>query len=521
MNNSATRSRWLYLVVIVLAGVVAGGVLGSWAARHGDPVFTSGLLSPAFANNNVAQPGQAPNMPDSFAPVIRPDLPGVVEVSAKIVVHPRTSMSPFQFNFPGFPQFQAPQQGPAQETVLGSGFIIRSDGIVLTNDHVVKNGKGIHVTLENGQQYKATVLGTDEQTDLAVLKIDAPGLTALPLGDSSQAHIGDIVFAVGNPLGLSNDLGGGATVTMGIISAKGRGGVEPGSTSLSIGDFLQTDAAINHGNSGGPLINTRGQVVGVDTAIATEGGQGNIGIGFAIPIDLAKNVADQIIAHGKVVRGQMGVSLQVRFTADDAQQLGLPKLEGALVLQVTPGGPADKAGIKFGDVILKINGRPVQDSNQLVLDVTELPPGTIVHLEVFRNGRTFPASLTLTQRPSGLTPSSQQASESSGPSGNNPMAGVSVQALTPDVISALNRESNVPLPTGIHGVIVSSVDPNSPAAEDLTRGVIIEEVNRRPVTSVSEYDDAVRANGDKPVFLYIYDPRSGGAAFVTIRPPNE
>lgn len=506
MEKSATRSRWLYLIVIVLAGVVAGGVLGSWAARHGDPVFTSGLLTPALASNNLAQPGDAPVLPDSFAPVIRPDLPGVVEVSAKIVVRPRYSNMPFQFNFPGMPQFQFPQQGPLHETALGSGFIIRSDGIVLTNDHVVRGAKDVHVTLGNGKQYKAQVLGVDEQTDLAVLKIDAPDLTALPLGDSSQMHIGDIVFAIGNPLGLSE------TVTMGIISAKGRGGVEPaGPSHLSIQDFLQTDAAINHGNSGGPLINTKGQVVGVDTAIATEGGQGNIGIGFAIPIDIAKNVADQIIAHGKVIRGQMGVLIG-ELTPEYAQAFGLPKAEGALVQQVMPNSPAERAGIKHGDIILKFNGQPVENSTQLVLEVSSTPPGQTVHLDVFRDGRTFPVNVTLEQRPSGLTTGGEEASVA-GPTGNSPLSGVNVQALTPDIARQLD------VPMGAHGVVVASVDPNSSAADSLQRGDIIEEVNHRPVTSVSEYNQAVQAAGEKPVLLYVYS--GGNAGYVVVKPGNE
>lgn len=509
MQISPIRSRWLFLVGIVLAGVVAGGVLGTWAARNGYPIFTSGFVTPAFAgSNNVAQPGPAPRiLPDSFAPVIQPDLPGVVTVFTTSVVKRNYSASPF-FNDPFFRQFFGNQFGqavPQKEYALGSGFVVRSDGIILTNYHVVQGATDVHVTFENQTRYKAKILGTDPQTDLAVLKIEATDLTALPLGDSNQMRVGDIVFAIGDPLNI------GKTVTMGIVSAKGRTQVEP-TGPLSIQNFIQTDAAINHGNSGGPLINTMGQVIGVDTAIATEGGQGNIGIGFAIPINLAKYVFNQIVAHGKVSRGQLGVTVQGWTTPELAKQFGLPKPEGALISSVAPGSPAEKAGLKQGDVILKFNGDSVKDNNDLVMKVTETPPGTTVHLEVFRNGRTLPIDVTLEERPTSLSANAQTPSAPT-PS-TSALAGVEVQTLTPEIANQLN------LAAGTTGVVVAQIDPNSVAAgAGLQRGDVIQEVNHHHVANLAEYNQAVQAAGSNTVLLLVN--RGGGAIYIVISPNGD
>jgi serine protease Do len=504
MENNAIRSRWILVVAIVFAGVVAGGVLGSWAARNGYPLFTTGMLSPTFASN-MAQPGQAPRLPDSFAPVIQPDLPGVVYISTTTVIKRR--YSPFPFNDPFFQQFfgQPGQQQavPEKEYGLGSGVIVRSDGVILTNDHVVRGADDVRVTLQNQKSYKAKVLGTDPRTDLAVVKIDATGLTALPLGTSSDLRVGDIVFAIGDPFGV------GETVTMGIISAKNRANVSIEGPN-SIQDFIQTDAAINPGNSGGALINTKGQVVGINTAIVSGGqGQGgNIGIGFAIPITLAKSVMEQIIAHGKVIRGQLGVYIQA-VTPELAQQFGLPSAEGALVASVNPGSAAAKAGIKQGDIILKFNGEPVANNNELLLKVSQTPPGTTVHLDVFRDGKTIPISATLEE--ASATGAGPGASEGAGQ--GSALAGVQVQTLTADIANQLG------LSPGTTGVVVTSIDPSSPAADALQRGVVIQEVNHRKVTNVSEYNQAVQAAGTKSVLLLVNT--HGQTGYVVISPSGQ
>jgi serine protease Do len=503
MEKSAIRSRWiLLLVAFVFAGVVAGGVLGSWAARNGYPLFTTGMLSPTFASN-MAQPGQAPNLPDSFAPVIQPDLPGVVSISTTTVIKQRYSPSPF--NDPFFQQFFGQQpQGPQREYGLGSGVIVQSDGVILTNNHVVHGADDIRVTLHDQKSYKAKVLGTDSRTDLAVLKIEATGLTALPLGASTDLKVGDVVFAIGNPFNV------GETVTMGIISAKNRANVSIEGPN-SIQDFIQTDAAINPGNSGGALINTKGQVIGINTAIVSGGGPGqggNIGIGFAIPINLAKSVMEQIVTHGKVVRGQLGVYIQA-VSPELAQQFGLSKAAGALVASVNPGSAAAKAGIKQGDIILKFNGQPVANNNELLLKVSATPPGSTIHLDIFRDGKTIPVTATLEE--ASATGAGPGMSEGAGQ--GSALAGVQVQTLTADIANQLG------LSPGTTGVVVTAIDPSSPAADALQRGMVIQEVNHRKVNNVNEYNQAVQAAGAKSVLLLVNT--HGQTGYVVVSPSGQ
>ncbi|HVB35527.1 MAG TPA: DegQ family serine endoprotease [Patescibacteria group bacterium] len=503
MKKNATRSWWVFVVAIVFAGVVAGGVLGSWASRNGYPLFTSGVLTPTLASDTVpAAPASTGPLPDSFASIIQPDLPSVVYISTTTVVNRPTYNSPF-FNDPFFRQFFGPQAGPTvpqKQHALGSGFIIRPDGVILTNNHVVRGATDIRVTLSDKREFKAKVLGTDPRTDLAVLKIDTTGLTPLQLGNSSQLRVGDIVFAIGDPFGV------GETVTMGIISAKGRSNVSIEGPQ-SIQDFIQTDAAINPGNSGGPLINTRGQVIGIDTAIVTGGSQGNIGIGFAIPSDLARNVMNQLIAHGKVIRGQLGVNIS-NVDAVMAKQFGLPKTEGVIVDSVEPDSAAAKAGIERGDIILKFNGEPVSSMNDLVLQVTQVPPGTKVNVEIFRNGKTLNVSPVLEE-----ASAAKGAEQSSNAGQGSALQGVQVQTLTPQIAGQLNLSPDT------YGVVVASVDPNSPAANSLERGDVIQEINRKRVSNVTGYAQLLRQAGDQPVLLLVN--RGGQTIFVSISPNGE
>jgi Do/DeqQ family serine protease len=319
----------------------------------------------------------------SYADIVARVAPAVVTIRTTQRVH-ETAQS--MFDDPFFDQFLPAPRHPRtyQEQALGSGVIVRADGYILTNEHVVDGADSITVDLSDRRSLPAHVVGSDKPSDLAVLKIDATGLDTLPLANSDAVRVGDVVLAVGDPLGV------GRTVTMGIISAKGR------VTSLGDGsyeDFLQTDAPINRGNSGGPLVNTKGELVGINSQILSPSG-GSIGIGFAIPSNMAQNVMTQLIDMGHVRRGQLGVTVQ-GITADLASQLKLPKVEGALVAQVNAGSPADKAGLQKGDVITSFQGEPVVDSNGLRNQVASTKPGTDVTIGFLRDGKAQTATARL------------------------------------------------------------------------------------------------------------------------------
>jgi len=328
-----------------------------------------------------------------------------------------------------------------------------------------------------------------------VVKIDATNLPTLTFGDSSKLQVGDYSFAIGNPFGV------GETATMGIISATGRNG-------LSIEDyedFIQTDAAINPGNSGGALLDARGELIGINTAILSGGSGGNQGIGFAVPINMAKYVMEQLIKHGKVVRGYIGVGIQ-EVTPALAKAFNAPPEKGALVGNVQPDSPGAKAGLQRGDVITEMNGQSVTGPNELRLKVGTLSPGTTVHMKILRNGQPHEVTVTL-----GESPSSKGLGNAAGNAEGSAMHGVQVEDLTPDIRQQLNLNSNV------RGVVVSSVAQGS-AADDagLQRGDVIEQINRRPVNSVSEYQTLVQGLGKNTAVLLIN--RNGNTAFIVVQP---
>jgi len=332
-----------------------------------------------------------------------------------------------------------------------------------------------------------------------VLKIDAKDLPTLAFGDASKLQVGDVVFAIGDPFGV------GETATMGIVSATGRGNLQIEQGGYE--DFIQTDAAINPGNSGGALLDIHGNLVGINTAIITGGGGGNQGIGFAIPVGEAHHVMDQIVEHGHVIRGYLGIYIQA-VTPDLAKQFGLTENRGALIGDVSPDGPAAKAGLKKGDVIVSVNGEPIEATNQLQLRVSSLAPGTSVDLKVFRDGKTSDMKVTL-----GELPAEKQAN--AGPedkSGSDVLKGVDVQTLTSEIAERLQ------LPAGTRGVVVTSVDASSAAAGKLTRGDVIQEVNRKPVGTVNDFREALSSAGNQPILLSVN--REGITNYVVIR-PNE
>ncbi|MGA8224654.1 MAG: DegQ family serine endoprotease [Candidatus Acidiferrales bacterium] len=490
--------RWVAAIVVV-AALAAGGILSQgmkdWT---GHSVFGAGKASPTIASDGV--PVTLGNFANGFSSVLKPALPAVVNIRSSKVVKSQghNSMAPL-FNDPMFRQFFGDQFGqqnpqPEREQSLGSGVIITTDGTIMTNNHVIDGATDIKVYLSDKREFKAKLIGTDPKTDVAVLKIEANDLPTLPLGNSSSLQVGDLIFAIGDPFGI------GETATMGIVSATGRGG-------LRIEDyenFIQTDAAINPGNSGGAMIDLHGNLVGINTAILSGGSGGNQGIGFAIPINMARNVMDQILAHGKVVRGYIGVHIQ-DVTPDIAKQFGLNQSRGVLIGDVSPDTPGAKAGLKRGDVILALNGQELNDANQLRLQVAQTAPGTSVKLSVWREGKTLDKTLTLGELPETAEKTSQ--SEQSG----GALEGVEVENLTPEIAQDLN------LGTGTHGVVITSVDSSSAAAATgLGRGDVIQEVNHKTVTNVDEYRRALAGSEKQSVLLLVN--HGGVTRYIVVEP---
>jgi len=499
MRNKTASVRRGMFAAFVVAGLLAAGLVGArvshWSGR--------GVLGAEKVPLKIARdpaPVSLADFKNGFSSVIDPALPAVVNISSTKVVKRQYNM-PDMFSDPFFRQFFGDQFGrqfsqpqTEREYSLGSGVIVNPDGYILTNNHVVGGATDIEVFTQGRRKYKAKVVGTDQRTDVAVLKIDATALPTLALGDSSKLKVGDVVFAIGDPFGV------GETATMGIVSATGRalgGAIE------HYEDFIQTDASINPGNSGGALIDLHGDLIGINTAIISGGG-GNQGVGFAIPIDLARNVMEQILDHGKVVRGHLGVAIQ-SVDPDMAKAFGLSQGGGALVGDVTSDSPAAKAGIERGDVILELNGQAVSGPDDLSLRISQTPPGTTIHLKIFRDGKTRDVAVTLDEL------SEKEAAAAAGEAVSAAMQGVQVENLTPEI----GRELGLS-PTA-NGVVVTSVDASSPAAAaDLRRGDVIEEVNRKPVRDVEQYRQALAGSGNQAVLLLVN--RGGQTHYLVVQP---
>ncbi|MDE3066603.1 MAG: Do family serine endopeptidase [Verrucomicrobiota bacterium] len=435
----------------------------------------------------------------SYAAVIKKAAPSVVNISSTSIIHERAY--PF-FTDPFFQQFFGGQfpggsrELTRKEESLGSGVIISPNGYILTANHVVAGAQKVRVSLANGKRYTAKIVGTDPPTDVAVLKIDATGLPAITLADSDKLQVGDVVLAIGEPFSLRG------TVTMGIVSALGRHGLHFGGDEYDYEDFIQTDAAINPGNSGGALVDAEGRLVGINTAIVSSSG-GNEGVGFAIPVNLARNVMERLIHGGKVTRGYLGI-LERDLTPSLAQDFHVSDESGALVDDVLPGTPAEKAGIEPGDVIIGVNGKKVTDADSLRLHVSELSPGSEATLKLLRNGHEKTVTVTLGELP--------EEAENGGSNKSGAQAQASTDALDGVTVSDLDADARQELhiPANIHGALVTDVDPDSNAARaGLRQGDVILQINHHPVENAQ---DAVnlceQAQGDQ-ILLWVWQ-RSGG-----------
>jgi len=499
-----TRAAAIALLVAVLAvGGVLTTLVSQWighpvlAASSTVPIYVARPVAGTSATTAAATTAAAPTSA-GFASVVKPALPAVVNISSSRVVRAENSpMAPF-LNDPFFRQFfgnQSPIPREQRERSLGSGVIVSPDGYILTNNHVVEGATDIQVALSDKRELKGRVVGRDPKTDLAIVKIDAKNLPTLALGDSSKLQVGDYVLAIGDPFGV------GETVTQGIVSATGRAGLNI----EGYEDFIQTDAAINPGNSGGALIDTRGDLVGINTAILSSGG-GNQGVGFAIPINLARNVMDQILKNGKVVRGWLGIAIQ-DVTPSIAKAFNVTETKGALVSDIDPKGPSANSGLKRGDVITGLNGKPVTGPNELRLRVAEMAPDSMAHLQVVSDGRSHEIDVKL-----GQLHEDRAVAEAKQGTATGPLAGVQVESLTPDTAQQLN------LPANTKGVVVDSVSADSDAAAaGLQRGDVIQEINRQPVNSIGDYEQAVKKAGDKQPVVLLAD-RGGTRSFIVVHP---
>jgi serine protease Do len=437
---------------------------------------------------------------EGFAPIVQRLSAAVVNVSStRMVRAPSRGRDPF-FSNPLFRDFfgeDGPSPGPRErrEQSLGSGVIVSGDGHVLTNNHVIAGASKVRVALPDGRDFEARIVGADPKTDIAVLKIDGANLAFVPFGDSSKVRVGEFALAIGNPFGL------GQTVTQGIISAVGRGNVGI----VDYEDFIQTDAAINPGNSGGALVSAAGELIGINTAIIARGAQGNQGIGFAVPTEMARAVMDQILREGRVIRGWMGVGIQ-DVTPALREAMGLKETKGVVVSEVAPGSPAEKAGIARGDVLVELDGQPMTDSRSFRMQIAQNKPGTRVRIGLMRGGERREATVAL-----GALPEEPQRPEERGGDALSDRLGIAVAPITPELRQRLD------LPANARGVVIARVQSGGRAeAAGLRPGDVILEANRKPITGPDELKQALAQGGDGAVLFLVF--RGGRTHYLVVEP---
>ncbi|MEW6754393.1 MAG: DegQ family serine endoprotease [Candidatus Latescibacterota bacterium] len=493
----------LFVLILALVGLgLAGSVVLSERAPSGSeappdrvppgsaaaqPIPTTDLRLLQQLNDEVAE----------LAARVKPAVVAVKTESVRKGSANPFAGTPFEDFFRGNPHFRMPGNGQRRIPGLGSGVLVSADGYILTNNHVV-TGNGddvadeISVEMVDQRTFAAKVVGRDPESDVAVLKIEASGLSALPYGDASKLRVGEFVMAVGNPFGQLH------TVTTGIVSATGRGRVRL----ANYEDYIQTDAAINPGNSGGALVNARGELVGINTAILSQSG-GYMGIGFAIPVDMARHIMEQLVEHGEVRRGLLGIEIN-DITPEVAEAMDLKSRQGVLVEGVLPDSPAEEAGVERGDVITEVDGTPMASASQLQNRVAMTAPGTRVELTLLRDGSEKTVPVKLAKRESEATPQAQRER------GTGEL-GLRVQPLTPELAERLGYE-------GRDGVLIAEVASGSEAeGQGLQPGDIILEVDRKPVRSVAQFAEAVRqSKGTVLIVLW----RDGHTRFVRVRRPR-
>lgn len=504
MNTQTHQtSRWNFPKGVVAGSLIALGGIGYVATATPPPM----PVTPAQTDRaiqNLEQSGQA------FASIAKKLAPAVVSLKVEKKVANEQSFGNLpnddqsnplndelfkRFFGDRMPDQLRQRQAPAQKHAVvgqGSGFVVSADGYILTNHHVVGDTTKVTVKFSDGREMQAKVVGSDSQSDVAVIKVDAKNLATVPLGDSTTTEVGEWVLASGAPYGLTQ------TLTAGIVSAVGRNSV--GITNYE--NFIQTDAAINPGNSGGPLVNLRGEVIGINTAIFSRTG-GSVGLGFAIPIEMAKQVYDQIVAHGSVVRGYLGVRIQP-LSQDLADQFGLKDTRGVLVGDVQKGTPSEKAGLKQADVIVELDGKKIDEAAAFRNAIAMKSPGSKVNLTVVREGHRMEIPVTLDKLPENVNVAAIEDAKTSN------SWGLSVQPLTAELAKKFGYAAD-------SGVIISEVTPNSPASEaGLEPGMLIQQVNRRNVRTADDFSESIQKDPESKSLLLLVTS-SQGSRFVVLK----